>query len=139
MRERTGHPPSYAKAKKMKSLMLLTLGCQRPGLRDCFSFYGCVCVSLVMCMILSLMTFTLCLSSTYQRCSIKLCVGFSMGHYPEALHSLRLIEPRLGEDLYTVHSRPGLSNCPCEFLDSNSLIRVLEDALLSGMHLVLMK
>lgn len=32
--------------------MLLTLGCQRPGLRDCFSFYGCVCVSLVMCMIL---------------------------------------------------------------------------------------
>jgi len=34
VRERTGHPPSYAVAKKMKSLTLHTHGCLRAGLRD---------------------------------------------------------------------------------------------------------
>ena len=34
MRERIGHPPSYAVAKKMKSLTLLTHGCFKAGLRD---------------------------------------------------------------------------------------------------------
>jgi len=33
-RERTGNPPSYAKAKKMKSLTLHTHGCPRASLRD---------------------------------------------------------------------------------------------------------
>src|SRR6218665_4025679 len=34
VRERTGHPPSYAEAKKMKSLILHTHGCSRASLRD---------------------------------------------------------------------------------------------------------
>jgi len=34
VRERTGHPPSYAEAKKMKSLALHTHGCPRASLRD---------------------------------------------------------------------------------------------------------
>ena len=34
VRERTGHPPSYAEAKKMKSLTLNTHGCPRARLRD---------------------------------------------------------------------------------------------------------
>jgi len=34
VRERTGHPPSYAEAKKMKSLTLHTHGCPRASLRD---------------------------------------------------------------------------------------------------------
>ena len=34
VRERTGHPPSYAEAKKMKSLTLHTHGCLRASLRD---------------------------------------------------------------------------------------------------------
>src|SRR6218665_1834235 len=34
-RERTGHPPSYAEAKKMKSLTLHTHGCLRASLRNC--------------------------------------------------------------------------------------------------------
>ena len=34
MRERTGHPPSYAVAKKTKSLTLHTHVCLRPRLRD---------------------------------------------------------------------------------------------------------
>ena len=33
-RERTGQPPSYSKAKKMKSLILPTHGCPRASLRD---------------------------------------------------------------------------------------------------------
>jgi len=33
-RERAGHPPSYAVAKKMKSLTLHTHGCLGAGLRD---------------------------------------------------------------------------------------------------------
>jgi len=34
VREMTGHPPSYAEAKKMKSLTLYTHGCPRVSLRD---------------------------------------------------------------------------------------------------------
>ena len=34
VRERTGHPPSYAVAKKMKLLTLHTHGCPRSSLRD---------------------------------------------------------------------------------------------------------
>src|SRR6218665_915042 len=34
VRERTGHPPSYAEAKKVKSLTLHTHGCPRASLRD---------------------------------------------------------------------------------------------------------
>jgi len=34
VRERTGHPPSYAVAKKIKSLTLHTHGCLRSSLRD---------------------------------------------------------------------------------------------------------
>ena len=34
VRERTDHPPSYAEAKKMKSLTLHTHGCSRASLRD---------------------------------------------------------------------------------------------------------
>src|SRR6218665_2474715 len=34
MRERTGYPPSYAVAKKMKSLTLHTHGCLRASLMD---------------------------------------------------------------------------------------------------------
>jgi len=34
VRESTGHPPSYAEAKKMKSLTLHTHGCPRDSLRD---------------------------------------------------------------------------------------------------------
>jgi len=34
VRERTDHPPSYAVAKKMKSLTLHTYGCLRASLRD---------------------------------------------------------------------------------------------------------
>ena len=37
VRERTGQPPSYAEAKKMKSLTLHTHGSLRAGLRDCSS------------------------------------------------------------------------------------------------------
>ena len=37
LRERTGHPPSYAEAKKMKSQTLHTRGCPRASLRDCSS------------------------------------------------------------------------------------------------------
>ena len=37
-RERVGHPPSYAKAKKMKSLTLHTHDCFRSSLRDCLLF-----------------------------------------------------------------------------------------------------
>ena len=37
VRERTAHPPSYAEAKKMKSLTLHTHGCPRASLRDCSS------------------------------------------------------------------------------------------------------
>jgi len=37
VRERTGHPPSYTEAKKMKSLTLHTHGCLRANLRDCSS------------------------------------------------------------------------------------------------------
>ena len=37
VRKRTGHPPSYAEAKKMKSLTLHTHGCLRASLRDCSS------------------------------------------------------------------------------------------------------
>src|SRR5678816_4093294 len=37
VRERTGHPPSYAEAKKMKSLTLHTHGCFRASSRDCSS------------------------------------------------------------------------------------------------------
>jgi len=36
-REMTGHPTSYAKAKKMKSVTLHTQGCPRAMLRDCSS------------------------------------------------------------------------------------------------------
>src|SRR6218665_1970027 len=36
-KERTGHPPSYAEAKKMKLLTLHTHGCPRASLRDCSS------------------------------------------------------------------------------------------------------
>ena len=36
VRERTGHQPSYAEAKKMKLLALHTLGCLRVSLRDNF-------------------------------------------------------------------------------------------------------
>ena len=34
VRERTGHLPSYSKAKKMKSLTLHTHGCRKASLRD---------------------------------------------------------------------------------------------------------
>src|SRR6218665_2539398 len=34
VRERTGHPPSYAETKKMKSLTLHTHDCHRASLRD---------------------------------------------------------------------------------------------------------
>src|SRR6218665_3458804 len=37
VRERTGNPPSYAEAKKMKSLTLHTYGCLRASLRNCSS------------------------------------------------------------------------------------------------------
>src|SRR6218665_704351 len=36
-RDRTGHPFSYAEAKKMKSLTIHTHGCPRACLRDCSS------------------------------------------------------------------------------------------------------
>src|SRR6218665_116115 len=36
-RKRTGHPPSYAEAKTIKSLTLHTHGCSWAGLRDCSS------------------------------------------------------------------------------------------------------
>ena len=39
VRERTGHPPSCAEAKKMKSLTLHTHGCPKVSLRDCSSSY----------------------------------------------------------------------------------------------------
>ena len=35
--ERTGHPPSYAEAKKMKSITLNTHGCATARLRDWYS------------------------------------------------------------------------------------------------------
>src|SRR6218665_455919 len=35
VRERTGHPPSYAEVKKMKSLTLHTHDCPIANLRDC--------------------------------------------------------------------------------------------------------
>jgi len=34
VRKRTGHPPSDAEAKKMKSLTLHTQGCPKASLRD---------------------------------------------------------------------------------------------------------
>src|SRR6218665_1267390 len=37
VRERIGHQPSCAKAKKMKSLTFQTHGCPRASLRDCSS------------------------------------------------------------------------------------------------------
>jgi len=37
VRERTGHPPSYAKAKKMKPLALHNYGCSRASLGDFYS------------------------------------------------------------------------------------------------------
>jgi len=37
VRERIGHPPSFAEAKKMKSLTLHTLVCPRVSIRDCSS------------------------------------------------------------------------------------------------------
>src|SRR6218665_1225974 len=37
VRERTGHPPSYAEAKKFKSLKLHTHGCPRASLRYSYS------------------------------------------------------------------------------------------------------
>ena len=37
VRERTGHLPSYAEAKKMRSLTLHTDGCPRASLRECSS------------------------------------------------------------------------------------------------------
>ena len=37
VRERTGHPSSYAEAKKMKLLTLHTHGSSRTSLRDCYS------------------------------------------------------------------------------------------------------
>ena len=37
MRERNGHPPSYAGANKMKSLTLHTHSCIKASLRDSFS------------------------------------------------------------------------------------------------------
>jgi len=40
VRERTGHPPSYAAAKKMKSVTLHTHGCLRTSLRDCSSSFN---------------------------------------------------------------------------------------------------
>jgi len=36
-RERTGHPPSYAEAQKMKLLTLHIYGCPNARLRDCSS------------------------------------------------------------------------------------------------------
>ena len=36
-RERTDHQPSYAEAKKMKSLKLRIHGCLRASIRDCTS------------------------------------------------------------------------------------------------------
>ena len=51
-RERTGHPPSYAEAKKMKSLSLHTHGYFMASLRDCFSillYEVCVYVRVCMC------------------------------------------------------------------------------------------
>ena len=44
-KERTGHPPSYAVAKKMKSLTLHTHGCPRASLRDRSSSKICFCKS----------------------------------------------------------------------------------------------
>ena len=38
-REKIGHPPSYAQAKKMKSLTLNTHGCSRVRLKDCPSSF----------------------------------------------------------------------------------------------------
>ena len=38
LRERTGHPPTYAKAKRMKSLTLHTHSCHTASLKDCSSF-----------------------------------------------------------------------------------------------------
>src|SRR6218665_1056022 len=38
VRERTGHPPSYAEANKMKSQTLHTHGCLRSSLRGCSSY-----------------------------------------------------------------------------------------------------
>jgi len=38
VRERTGHPPSYVEAKKIKSLTLHTHGCLRASLMGCSSF-----------------------------------------------------------------------------------------------------
>jgi len=35
VRERTGHPHSYAESKKMKLLTVRTHGCLRASLRDC--------------------------------------------------------------------------------------------------------
>jgi len=37
VRERTGHPPSYTEAKKMKLLTFHTHDCPRADLRDCSS------------------------------------------------------------------------------------------------------
>jgi len=44
-RERTGYLPSYAKAKKMKSLTLHTHGCITASLRDCSSSSAIVMAS----------------------------------------------------------------------------------------------
>ena len=47
VRERTGHLPSYAEAKKMKSLTLHTHGCLRASSRDCSSLLLFVSSSLL--------------------------------------------------------------------------------------------
>src|SRR6218665_965609 len=39
VRERTGHPPSYSVAKKIKSLTLHAHGCPRASARDCPFFF----------------------------------------------------------------------------------------------------
>src|SRR6218665_3960281 len=41
LRERIGHPPSYAEAKKMKSLTLHTHSCPWASLRDYSSYFQC--------------------------------------------------------------------------------------------------
>ena len=50
VRERTGHPHSYAEAKKMKSLTLHSSGCPGASLRDCSS--SCSNVSAVILFLL---------------------------------------------------------------------------------------
>src|SRR6218665_3288234 len=87
VRERTGHPSSYAVAKKMKSLTLHTPGCPRASLMDCSS--SCPILQLLLRESMAESTFTGVVGTDADSSLHTRALSFS--HHPSGQPSLLMV------------------------------------------------